>query len=72
MSDIMPVGSSVDVISTSLTNCARCRGDHKSLEFRRFIRYVIADSDGTVWSWWALCPNTGEPILMKIIDELVL
>lgn len=50
-----------------IKNCARCGKDHKELSFYKFIN-PIEDSDGTIWNYWILCPNTGEPILMKVIE----
>lgn len=52
------------VIRTTLHACARCKGDHAEMLFTKFHRPVV-DDDGTVWGWWALCPATGEPVLMK-------
>jgi hypothetical protein len=43
--------------------CARCGKNHAALEFQRFRR---APTSG--FEWWALCPTTQEPILMKEIS----
>lgn len=48
--------------------CARCGQNHVELKFDKFIHH-IEDSDGTIWNYWTLCPNTKEPILLKILDE---
>ena len=39
--------------------CARCGDNHRGVEFKTFTR-PSAD-----WTYWAQCPNTGEPILLK-------
>lgn len=49
-------------------NCARCGEDHAELNYVRFVR-PIEDDDGTVWAWWATCPNTGDPVLMRDFPE---
>lgn len=46
----------------NVKDCARCGQDHVDLEFKEFLRPII-DGDGVVWSQWAICPNTLEPIL---------
>ena len=50
--------------------CARCGPDtphpSDSLEFHAFTNAPIEDTDGTVWTHWALCPITGEPVLLKV------
>ncbi len=49
-------------------HCARCGADHRALEYVRF-EQPIEDDDGTVWAWWATCPNTGDPVLMRDLPE---
>lgn len=48
----------------SIRHCARCGNDHDNLLFVKFVN-PIEDSDGTVWAWWAECPETKDPVLMK-------
>jgi len=60
----------------TLRGCARCGGDHiiapattpapirGAVVFRPFTR-PVEDSDGTLWTYWALSPANGEPILQK-------
>lgn len=50
-------------------HCARCGSDHLKLEFRPFKLVPIGDSDGTLWNYWAMCPITREPVLLKIVDD---
>lgn len=57
-----------------LVGCARCHGDGHDLLWFRKLRYpaeVKAANDtvdDVVFSHWATCPTTGEPILMAWID----
>jgi len=53
------------MIKTTIRNCARCQQEHKDLEFRPLTN-PIEDYDGTIWNYWALCPNNGEPILLAV------
>ncbi len=53
------------MLKTTIGNCARCGQDHKDLEFKPF-KNPVEDTDGTVWSHWALCPTNGEPVLLKV------
>lgn len=53
-----------EAMAISITHCARCHQDHDYLWFERF-GYPVIDGDGTVWDWWALCPVTHEPVLMR-------
>lgn len=50
-------------------SCARCGLDHPKLEFKPLTN-PVQDSDGTLWNWWTLCPINGEPILLKIVDNV--
>lgn len=56
-------------ITTNITNCARCGDDHDKLKFTEFSKNPIIDSDGTIWDFWALCPITKEPVLLKVFDD---
>lgn len=51
-----------------VNNCARCSENH-DLNFIEFSKNPIEDSDGTIWNYWAICPNTNEPILLKVIND---
>jgi hypothetical protein len=50
-------------ITTSVTACARCGGDHLEVEFTPFVR---PPSDAT---HWGQCQKTGDPILMLVRDK---
>lgn len=57
-----PLGTGVP-FRVDLVGCARCHGPgHHGLDFVRLRRPV--EEDG--WTHWATCPNTGEPILLRI------
>jgi hypothetical protein len=53
---------------SKIRGCARCTGSHDDVKFYRFQR-PVPDSDGTVWDWWGICPETKEPILMRMGDK---
>lgn len=46
-----------------VTSCARCGKDH-DVTFYQFGNPIV-DTDGTIWDWWGLCPNTGDPVLLR-------
>lgn len=50
---------------SSISGCTRCGGDHPNMTFG-VLQRPIADSDGLhVWTHWAPCPKTGEPVLLR-------
>lgn len=49
---------------TLVQKCARCGEDHK-VQFRKLRRMMEVSGH----THWAPCPNTSEPILMKVIPE---
>lgn len=52
-----------------IDNCARCGDDHADVVFKK-LRRPIEDADGnTLYTHWAPCPYTCEPILMRVIVE---
>jgi hypothetical protein len=53
---------------SSVKHCARCGEDHEEVQFEPFTRFV-PDPDGD-YTQWALCPTTGEPILLRFVDNL--
>lgn len=53
---------SKDSVSTYITQCARCGGSHDGLIFTPLVNATDE------WSWWALCPATQQPVLMKEPD----
>ena len=63
----------IDITSTDrqmtmdVNGCPRCGNNHKDVVFLKLTR-PIEDSDGTQWTYFALCPSKTEPILLKIID----
>ena len=49
-------------------NCARCGNDHAVLMWRKFQRPVELD-DGSRMQYWATCPDTGDPILLHVVEQ---
>ena len=54
----------------NVKHCARCERDHDDLEFAAFTKHPIQHADGEVFTHWALCPANGEPILMRVVNEI--
>lgn len=49
----------------NIVGCSRCHGDgHSGLVFEP-LRYPVEIKDGPL-THWATCPETGEPILLRI------
>jgi hypothetical protein len=54
-----------EIRSVDMNGCARCEeGPHPGVIFER-LDHPVEDADGTAWDWWATCPTTGQPILMR-------
>lgn len=49
-------------LQRDLVGCPRCAGAHPGLGYRRFTR--VADPAAARFPFWALCPVTGEPLLL--------
>lgn len=49
-------------VKTTVENCARCGTGHKNIKFAKLKKPCVS------WTHWAICPETGEPILLKIVD----
>lgn len=57
-----------DTRTIDQVGCARCDGEgHKQITFTKFTRPVEAGP--YVFSYWATCPTTGEPILMQVTES---
>ena len=48
---------------TNIGFCARCGKDHVGLSFYKFAKPAGRDTH------WAPCPETGEPILLRVADS---
>lgn len=46
-----------------ILNCARCGRDHRNLNFKKFIVPIEE------YTYWSTCPETGDPILMKLNED---
>ena len=49
-------------LATAVENCARCGGDHPAIRWRTFTM------PNPNYTYWGICPCTGEPIMMKVVD----
>jgi hypothetical protein len=56
-----------ETIEANVTGCSRCGEYHKQLVFKKFTN-PIDDTNGK-WTHWATCPTTGDPVLMRIVDD---
>ena len=48
----------------TIQQCARCGGSHPNLDFKAFA------SPNPTYKWWALCPKTKEPILLREAEHI--
>lgn len=54
-------------MNSNVKSCARCGKDHQNVTFRPLAKPMAPDNaGGRVWSHYATCPTTGEPIMMSI------
>ena len=54
----------------TFAGCARCGGAHADLPTERLIRpFAPTELTAQVWSHWALCPATAQPILIAMADD---
>lgn len=58
-----------EMIVDRVTGCARCGGEHESIEFHRFTKFPVVGQDGETWDFWGTCPATDEPILAHDPNE---
>ena len=50
-----------------IQHCARCGGTHEQMWFSKFTRPMVFG--GIVHNYWAICPETREPIIMAMQSE---
>lgn len=51
-----------------VVNCARCGGEHDHVHTRKLERpFAPPEAAPVVWSDWAMCPTTGDPILISTV-----
>jgi hypothetical protein len=55
-----------EAVKTSIGNCARCGQNHHGLPVREFTRPPKRPHG---YAWFAICPVTDEPILLRIVAE---
>ena len=46
---------------TEILSCERCGGDHPEIVF------VELECHADTWDHWALCPETGEPLTLRLL-----
>lgn len=54
-----------ETMQVNVHGCARCGVDHEML---RFLPLRNAPDE---WQWFALCPNTQQPVMLKVDDDSV-
>lgn len=54
-------------IRCDIRACARCNGSHDALLFRTLSSPMDfgAGEGRTIYTHWALCPDNGEPIILR-------
>lgn len=52
-------------IKANVKCCARCEANHGDLTFQTF--RIPLHEEGLLFTHWATCPTTQEPILMRFI-----
>lgn len=57
-----------DTITTTVRICARCAKDHEAVLFKKFVGNPI----NGIYDYWAICPETGDPILMRTYLDVML
>jgi hypothetical protein len=58
-----------EFVTIAVNQCARCGENHPPLSFKR--AYLTPDDSPGILAWthWALCPTTGDPILMIVVNN---
>jgi hypothetical protein len=54
------------IIKVDVRRCARCRGDHNKLHFKKLIFPIEAHEE---YTHFALCPKNNQPILMRVYEQ---
>jgi hypothetical protein len=54
------------IIKIMVINCARC-GESHEVNFAKFSLEGV-DINGDIFTHWGMCPETSEPILLKIVE----
>jgi len=50
-----------------LESCSRCGENHSNLDFKKLGNpIIVGDNKEYEFNYWGICPNTNEPVLMKI------
>ena len=59
------------VLSVNVVKCARCGQDHPELQFHKIMGSQIT-CEGLIFTHWAQCPTTIDPILLRVETILTL
>ena len=51
----------------TVRDCARCGGTHVHMAFQKL--QLAGQAPGSEWSHWTSCPETGEPIMLAIVED---
>jgi hypothetical protein len=54
-----------DMRLVTVLRCARCGQDHELMLFRRIKGQPMEDADGVTWTYWGICPTTGDPVMLR-------
>ncbi len=63
MDNSQPIENTDDENTGEVKHCARCFGNHK-IKYMKFTKNKPPGYD-----LWAECPVTGEPILIKLLED---
>lgn len=55
------------IIVPQIKNCARCKGDHSNVKFKKLTHPIESDDSNLSDTHWSPCPTNGEPILLRIV-----
>lgn len=50
-------------MTIDICGCQRCQQNHRDVKFQR----LANPTDD--WRWWATCPVTRQPILLRVVEE---
>lgn len=60
----------LETVKTDVFHCARCEEDHMDVTFVKMKGHPV-EIEGWKYGWWALCPVTRDPILLRKEEEIV-
>lgn len=54
----------VETYSYHSDDCPRCGNMHQDVVVTALYRPILDHESGMEWAWWAVCPMTGDPVLI--------